>query len=106
MGKWNSEGKVSLYLTIYSLYRSLYESAIQYYNNRIKKARKKRAKLPPPATSARQSLGDSNEPQPLSVQGWMLRYDYKAAFFQEMRQDVDGATKYVNTSPISFIAIH
>lgn len=51
-------------------------------------------------------MGDSNEPQPLSVQGWMLRYDYKAAFFQEMRQDVDGATKYVNTSPISFIAIH
>ncbi|KAI7879688.1 hypothetical protein K492DRAFT_216972 [Lichtheimia hyalospora FSU 10163] len=75
------------------LYRSLYEPAIQYYNNRIKKVRKKRAKLPPPATSARQPLGDSNEPQPLSIQGWMLRYDYKAAFFQEMRQDVDGATK-------------
>lgn len=67
--------------------------------------RKKRAKLPPPATSARQSLGDSNEPQPLSIQGWMLRYDYKAAFFQEMRQDVDGATKYVNRPQMLLSAI-
>lgn len=90
---------------MFSLYRSLYESAIQYYNNRIKKVRKKRAKLPPPATSARQSLGDSSEPQPLSIQGWMLRYDYKAAFFQEMRQDVDGATKYVNRLQMSLNAI-
>ena len=93
-------------MCIYRLYRSLYEPAIQYYNSRIKKVRKKRAKLPPPATSARQPLADSNEPQPLSIQGWMLRYDYKAAFFQEMRQDVDGATKYVNKPYTLIIAIH
>lgn len=35
----------------------------------------------------------STESQPLSVPGWMLRYDLKAAFFQEVKQEIDGALK-------------
>ncbi|KAI9311302.1 Gryzun, putative trafficking through golgi-domain-containing protein [Dichotomocladium elegans] len=76
-----------------SVYRALYESAINYYNNRIKMVRKKRAKLPPASASTRLSTMETNEPQPLPIQGWMLRYDFKTAFFQEIRQDIDGATK-------------
>ncbi|KAI9256530.1 Gryzun, putative trafficking through golgi-domain-containing protein [Phascolomyces articulosus] len=74
-----------------NLYRGLYEPAVHYYNNRIKKVRKKRAKLPSPSMTPRSP--DTNEPQPLSVQGWMLRYDFKTGVFQEIRQDIEGATK-------------
>lgn len=35
----------------------------------------------------------STDPQPLSVTGWMFRYDFKAAFFQEAKQEIDGALK-------------
>ncbi|KAI8146339.1 Gryzun, putative trafficking through golgi-domain-containing protein [Fennellomyces sp. T-0311] len=74
-----------------SLYRAMHEPAIQYYNNRVKKTRKKRSKLPSPSMSVRSR--DTQEPQPLSIQGWMLRYDFKTGYFQEARQDVEGATK-------------
>ncbi|CAG8535127.1 12219_t:CDS:2 [Acaulospora colombiana] len=37
----------------------------------------------------------SQESQPLSVQGWMIRYDYKMATFAEFRQEMDAA---INTS--------
>ncbi|KAL0079429.1 Foie gras liver health family 1-domain-containing protein [Phycomyces blakesleeanus] len=78
-----------------TLYRCLYESALQYYSNVIKKLRKKKSKLPSPASSARPSMADltSNEPQPLSSQGWQLRYDLKIAFFQELKQDIEAALK-------------
>ena len=36
---------------------------------------------------------DINELQPLSVQGWMLRYDFKTGVLQEIKQDIEGATK-------------
>lgn len=77
-----------------SLYRALYEPAIQFYNNRLKKIRKKKSKLPSPSMVPR-ALPDlsSTEPQPLSIIGWMLRYDFKAAFFQEVKQEIDGALK-------------
>ncbi|KAI9492284.1 Gryzun, putative trafficking through golgi-domain-containing protein [Zychaea mexicana] len=74
-----------------SLYRALHEPAVHYYSNRIKKARKKRSKLPSPSMSPR--IPDTNEPQPLSIQGWMLRYDYKTGLFQEIRHDIEGAIK-------------
>lgn len=74
------------------LYRALYDPALMYYNNKIKKIRKKRNKLPPPSASSRTHL-DTNEPQPLSIQGWMIRYELKTAIFQEFRQDIEAAVK-------------
>ncbi|KAI9016573.1 Gryzun, putative trafficking through golgi-domain-containing protein [Phycomyces nitens] len=74
---------------------TVYEPALQYYNNLIKKWRKKKSKLPWPASSTRPSMADltSNEPQPLSPQGWQLRYDLKIAFIQELKQDIEAALK-------------
>ncbi|KAI8355688.1 Gryzun, putative trafficking through golgi-domain-containing protein [Blakeslea trispora] len=78
---------------VYALYRALYEPALQFYTNRLKKIRKKRSKLPSPSAVPRQHDLSTNEPQPLSVPGWILRYDIKAGFFQETKQDIDGALK-------------
>ncbi|KAI7870632.1 Gryzun, putative trafficking through golgi-domain-containing protein [Spinellus fusiger] len=85
---------------IHTLYRSLHEPALQYYSHCIKKTRKKRSKLPSPQSSARPSMADltSHEPQPLSFQGWTLRYEFKVAFFQEMRQDIESAVKTYETA--------
>ncbi|KAG2200136.1 hypothetical protein INT47_012417 [Mucor saturninus] len=77
-----------------NLYRALYEPAIQFYNNRLKKIRKKKSKLPSPSMVPRVMPDlSSTDPQPLSITGWMLRYDFKAAFFQEVKQEIDGALK-------------
>jgi len=32
-------------------------------------------------------------PQPLGIQGWMIRYDYKLATFAEFRQEMEAAIK-------------
>jgi hypothetical protein len=73
----------------------MHEPALQYYSNRIKKLRKKKSKLPSPSTLPRSAidLSSNNEAQPLSVPGWVLRYDYKTAFFQECKQEIDGALR-------------
>ncbi|KAI8082919.1 Foie gras liver health family 1-domain-containing protein [Halteromyces radiatus] len=76
------------------LYRSLFESALQYYNNLIKRTRKKRSKLPSlyqqPKPTSVTSLDDS---RPLTNSGWTIRYDTKIALFQEFKQDIEGALK-------------
>ncbi|EPB84242.1 hypothetical protein HMPREF1544_09034 [Mucor circinelloides 1006PhL] len=77
-----------------SLYRALYEPALHFYSNRLKKIRKKKSKLPSPSQVPRTTPDlSSTEPQPLSIIGWILRYDIKAAFFQEAKQEIDGALK-------------
>ncbi|CAO3664089.1 unnamed protein product [Rhizopus microsporus] len=77
-----------------NLYRVMYEPATQFYSNRIKKIRKKKAKLPSPSTVPKATLDfSSNEKQPLSVTGWSLRYDFKTAFFQECKQEIDSSLK-------------
>ncbi|KAI8970457.1 Gryzun, putative trafficking through golgi-domain-containing protein [Mycotypha africana] len=76
------------------LYRVLYEPAMQFYSNCLKKVRKKKSKLPSPASMPKPAPDlSSTEPQPLSVMGWMLRYEYKAAFFHEIKQEIEGALK-------------
>ncbi|KAI8643763.1 Gryzun, putative trafficking through golgi-domain-containing protein [Parasitella parasitica] len=77
-----------------SLYRALYEPALHFYSNRLKKVRKKKSKLPSPSQVPRTTPDlSSTEPQPLSIIGWILRYDIKAAFFQETKQEIDGALR-------------
>lgn len=79
----------------YSLYRALYEPVNQFYNNRLKKIRKKKSKLPSPSSVPRLTPDlSSTDPQPLSISGWMLRYDFKAAFFLEAKQEIELALKY------------
>jgi hypothetical protein len=77
---------------INNLYRALFESALFYYNNKLKKIRKKKSKLPSPSTVPRSDLS-STEPQPLYVIGWVLRYELKAGYFHETKQELDGALK-------------
>lgn len=75
----------------------MYEPALNFYSNRIKKVRKKRSKLPSPSFVPRSALDlSSTEPQPLYVIGWTLRYDIKAGYFQETKQEMDGALKQVH----------
>ncbi|KAG1438265.1 hypothetical protein G6F56_012710 [Rhizopus delemar] len=77
-----------------NLHRVLYESAILFYSNRIKKIRKKRSKLPSP-TIPRTDLSSA---EPLSITGWLFRYDMKTAFMQECKQEIEGALKSYETA--------
>ncbi|CAO3690739.1 unnamed protein product [Umbelopsis ramanniana] len=79
---------------INNLFRSLYESAQVYYSNHVKRVRKKLARLPSPSVAIRQVTPQTAEgPQPLSVPGWLVRYEYKLGVFQEFRQDIQGSLK-------------
>ncbi|KAI8996802.1 Gryzun, putative trafficking through golgi-domain-containing protein [Pilobolus umbonatus] len=77
-----------------SLYRALYEPALQFYSNRIKKLRKKKSRLPSPNNIYKAPLDfSSTSPQPLPVSGWIARYDFKISFFYECRQEIDLALR-------------
>ncbi|GAB5589072.1 hypothetical protein Unana1_03972 [Umbelopsis nana] len=81
------------------LNKSLYESAQVYYSNHVKRIRKKLSRLPSPSVAVRQVTPQTAEgPQPLSVPGWVVRYEYKLAVFQEFRQDIQGAVKSYDAS--------
>ncbi|KAI9306763.1 Foie gras liver health family 1-domain-containing protein [Cunninghamella echinulata] len=74
------------------LYRCLFDPAIQYYNNLIKKVRKKRSKVVSQHQQRPAHL-ESSESQPLSIIGWNIRYDFKTALLQEFKQDIEGAIR-------------
>lgn len=79
---------------MYSLFKSLFESAQVYYNNQVKRVRKKLSRLPSPSVGMRQVTPQNiKEPQPLSVPGWICRYEYKIGVFQEFGQDIHGSLK-------------
>ncbi|KAI8343321.1 Foie gras liver health family 1-domain-containing protein [Chlamydoabsidia padenii] len=89
------------------LYRSLFESALQYYNNLIKRTRKKKSKLPSQLQQSKLNTTPVSDSQPLGILGWNLRYDIKTAVFQEFKQDVDGVTRILEntyTSLADFLA--
>lgn len=69
-----------------SLERSLFESAVNYYREHGKRVKRKRAKLPTGVKTIPTSA--------LSVQGWLLRYEYKMATFAELMQENELATRY------------
>ena len=78
--------------------KSLYEYGLNYYREHGKRVKKKRNKLPSPSgnymrLSPPPSEKPSTGPQPLSIQGWMIRYDYKLATFAEFRQEMEAAIK-------------
>ncbi|KAJ2963778.1 hypothetical protein NQZ79_g1227 [Umbelopsis isabellina] len=82
-----------------NLFKSLFESAQVYYNNQVKRVRKKLSRLPSPSVAMRQVTPQNiKEPQPLSVPGWICRYEYKIGVFQEFGQDIQGSLKSYDVS--------
>ncbi|CAI2164898.1 20189_t:CDS:10 [Funneliformis geosporum] len=81
---------------VINLQKSLYEHGLNYYREHGKRVKRKRSRLPSP--SSINSMRSSTIPQPLGVQGWMIRYDYKLATFAEFRQDMEAAINYYDSA--------
>lgn len=79
---------------------------MNYYKEQVKRHKKKKSHLPATTASVRpnqqQSLVGSQQlqqqQQGLSVQGWMLRYEFKMGVFSEFKQDIDNAIKHYETA--------
>ncbi|KAF8971298.1 hypothetical protein BGZ46_010312 [Entomortierella lignicola] len=93
-----------------NLQRSQYEGSMNYYKEQVKRHKKKKSNLPATTASVRpaqQQQGQQlqqaqqlqqQQQQDLSVQGWMLRYEYKMGVFSECKQDIDNAVKHYETA--------
>ncbi|CAG8556735.1 2174_t:CDS:10, partial [Cetraspora pellucida] len=84
-----------------SLQKGLYEHSLNYYREHGKRVKRKRTRLPSPATAGYirpSSDYHSSAPAPLSIQGWMFRYDYKMATFAEFRQEIDASIHYYESA--------
>ncbi|KAG0328720.1 hypothetical protein BGZ99_004802 [Dissophora globulifera] len=92
-----------------NLQRSQYEGSMNYYKEQVKRHKKKKSNLPSTTSSVRpvqqQNIGgaqQSQQPQQqqqnLSVQGWMLRYEFKMGMFLECKQDIDNAVKHYESA--------
>ncbi|KAF9980703.1 hypothetical protein BGZ75_008056 [Mortierella antarctica] len=91
-----------------NLQRSQYEGSMNYYKEQVKRHKKKKSNLPATTASVRplQQLTNGNpqqqqqqsQQQGLSVQGWMLRYEFKMGMFSECKQDIDNAVKHYESA--------
>ncbi|CAG8557135.1 1723_t:CDS:10 [Racocetra persica] len=84
-----------------TLQKGLYEHSLNYYREHGKRVKRKRTRLPSPATAGYirpSSDYHSSAPAPLSIQGWMFRYDYKMATFAEFRQEIDASIHYYESA--------
>lgn len=88
-----------------SLQSALYESAQDFYREHYRRARKKRSKYPPPASTVSQIMSAATEIRgspikdvPLSKEGWIARNDYKLGTFAELmsRDSNDALGHYLN----------
>jgi hypothetical protein len=80
---------------IQSLQDALYEPAMEYYSQHSKRVKRKRSRLPASGSttpSALQGQGKSLPPQ-----GWIVRYEWKAGWFAEIRGELEEARRYVPT---------
>lgn len=75
-----------------SLQETLHDSAMEYYANHIKKIRRKRARLP--TGQAAQVNVPPGHIRTIGPHGWAARYDWKAAWFAEIRGELDVAKRY------------
>jgi trafficking protein particle complex subunit 11 len=69
---------------------SLFQLAVEYYRDLGRHARKKRGRGVAPQPTVPPTSGTS---QTLSLQGWNVRYDFKAGVFAEYRQEMDAALR-------------
>ncbi|KAF8936614.1 hypothetical protein BGZ58_003967 [Dissophora ornata] len=99
-----------------NLQRSQYEGSMNYYKEQVKRHKKKKSNLPATTASVRpiqqQVMGgqqqthqqqqiqqqQQQQQQGLSVQGWMLRYEFKMGMFSECKQDIDNAVKHYESA--------
>ncbi|KAF9953552.1 hypothetical protein BGZ72_005333 [Mortierella alpina] len=91
-----------------NLQRSQYEGSMNYYKEQVKRHKKKKSNLPATTASVRpiqqqingnqQQQQQLNQQQGLSVQGWMLRYEFKMGMFSECKQDIDNAVKHYESA--------
>jgi trafficking protein particle complex subunit 11 len=69
---------------------ALFSQSIEYYRDIGRHARKKRSRGVAPQPTIPPTSGTS---QTLSLQGWNVRYDFKAGVFAEFRQEMDTALR-------------
>ncbi|KAJ1558908.1 hypothetical protein HK096_006580 [Nowakowskiella sp. JEL0078] len=85
-----------------NLQTSLFELAVNYYREHVKRTKKKKLKIQSIAPISRPSLAsmpqNSTLSKPLSPQGWNVRYDFKMAIFSEFAQDLELAVKFYGES--------
>ncbi|CAG7554933.1 unnamed protein product [Fusarium equiseti] len=69
----------------------LYTSAVEYYRDLGRHARKKRSRGIAPQPTVPPTTGTS---QTLSLSDWNFRYDFKSAILAEFRQETDAALRF------------
>ncbi|KAK7942816.1 uncharacterized protein PG986_011929 [Apiospora aurea] len=73
-----------------SVLSSVFTQATEYYRDLGRRTRKKRGRGVAPQPTIPPTSGTSHT---LSLQGWNVRYDFKAAVFAEFRQDMEAALR-------------
>ncbi|PTB68916.1 hypothetical protein BBK36DRAFT_1166792 [Trichoderma citrinoviride] len=73
-----------------SILTLLYNTAIEYYRDLGRHARKKRSRGIVPQPTLPPTSGTS---QTLALPDWNFRYDFKSAIFAEFRQEIDAAVR-------------
>lgn len=73
-----------------SLQDVLYEPALEYYQQHSKRVRRKRAKLGPASSASGGGLpAGGTAGRGLGREGWIVRYEYKAGCFAEIRGEME-----------------
>ena len=75
---------------VQSLQEAVFDAAMEYYANHTKRIRRKKARLPPNQFGV--VLG-GDKGRTLGSQGWTVRYEWKAGWFAELRQDFVSARR-------------
>ena len=78
---------VELQAFVQTIITTIYPICIEYYRDLSKHTRRKRNRgiVPPPTIPSGASQ--------LSIQGWLVRYDFKLGVFAEFRQEMDAAVR-------------
>lgn len=79
---------------VQSLQDALLDSAMEYYSSHSKRIRRKRSRVPASQLSVPTS-GAGEKGKTLAIQGWAVRYDWKAGWFAEVRGDLEAARRSV-----------
>ncbi|RDA93882.1 hypothetical protein CP533_4519 [Ophiocordyceps camponoti-saundersi (nom. inval.)] len=81
---------VDIKRTLDGILSALYSTAVEYYRDLGRHARKKRSRGIAPQPTVPPTTGTSRI---LSLPDWNFRYDFKAAIFAEFRQEMDAASR-------------
>jgi hypothetical protein len=77
---------------VQSLQDALYDSAVEYYSAHAKRVKRKRVRV-----TGAQSSGQGGQQgipgKSLGPQGWIVRYDWKAGWFAEIRGELEEARR-------------